>query len=171
MIFLEHSKLIEKNLQEFEGILDFARFKFNDLYGHTDFTKAYSTYNVFALTSTDSLMYELFKELQLRVRSVLGDQPLWMQCWMNHHSQNQVLDWHNHDWPWHGYIAVDPKKTNTVFEDFTVENKPAQIYFGEGHKKHKVEVLEPYDGHRITLGFDITNKPGERSRYVSFIPF
>ena len=171
MIFLERSSLIEDNLQGFEGILDFARFKFNDIYGHTDFTKAYYTYNVFTLTSTDSLMYALFKELQHRVRSVLGEQPLWMQCWMNHHTQDHVLDWHDHDWAWHGYITIDPKKTNTVFEDFTVENKPGQIYFGEGHKKHKVEVLEPYEGHRTTLGFDVTNKPGERSRYVSFIPF
>lgn len=171
MIFLERSSLIEDNLQGFEGILDFARFKFNDIYGHTEFTKAYSTYNVFTLTATDSLMYSLFKELQLRVRSVLGDQPLWMQCWMNYHTQQDVLDWHDHDWQWHGYITIDPKKTNTVFEDFTVENKPGQIYFGEGHKKHKVEVLEPYEGHRITLGYDITNKSGERSKYVSFIPF
>jgi hypothetical protein len=171
VIFLERSSLIEDNLQGFEGILDFARFKFNDIYGHTEFTKAYSTYNVFTLTATDSLMYSLFKELQLRVRSVLGDQPLWMQCWMNYHTQQDVLDWHDHDWQWHGYITIDPKKTNTVFEDFTVENKPGQIYFGEGHKKHKVEVLEPYEGHRITLGYDITNKSGERSKYVSFIPF
>ena len=171
MIFLERSSLIENNLKGFEGILDFARFKFNDLYGHEEFTKAYPTYNMFTLTATDSLMYQLFKELQVMVRSVLGEQPLWIQCWMNYHTQSEVLDWHNHDWPWHGYITIDPKKTNTVFEDITIENKPAQIYFGEGHKKHKVEVLEPYEGHRITLGYDITNKAGERSKYVSFIPF
>ena len=170
MIFLEESKLIVENQQGFNSIMEFAAFKFEDVYGHRDFTKAYAGYNLFTHTATDLLMYKLFKELQSRVRSVLGDQPLWMQSWMNQHKQEEVLDWHNHDWDWHGYISIEPKKTNTVFEDFVVENKVGQIYFGEGHKLHKVEVLEPYEGLRITLGFDITNKIDTRSKYVSFIP-
>jgi hypothetical protein len=93
-----------------------------------------------------------------------------MQSWMNQHKQEEVLGWHNHDWDWHGYISIEPKKTNTVFKDFVVENKVGQIYFGEGHKSHKVEVLEPYEGLRTTIGFDITSKIDTRSKYVSFIP-
>lgn len=171
MIFLQQSSVISNNTEQFNEALEFARFKFQDIYKHDDFTKFYHGYNVFTLTATDSLMYALFKELQLMVRSVLGDQPLWLQCWMNYHRPNEVLDWHSHEWPYHGYISVEPKKTNTVFADWTIENKPAQVYFGEGQHSHKVEVLEDYEGYRTTLGFDVTNKSGERSKYVSFIPF
>ena len=171
MIFLEESKLILENQNGFNDIMGFSAFKFQNLYGNSEYTQSYGKYNIFSHTATDLLMYKLFKELQFKVRSVLGDQPLWMQAWMNQHKQDEVLGWHNHDWDWHGYISIDPKKTNTVFEEFVVENKVGQIYFGEGHKEHKVEVLEPYEGLRTTIGFDVTSRVDTRSRYVSFIPF
>lgn len=174
MIFLQRSEFIVKNLAEIENSLEFARFKFKDVMGTTEYTKAYGIYNLFALLHSDALFYQIFIDLRERVRTALKlepNQPLWMQAWMNADRPEGVLDWHDHEWPWHGYISIDPKNTNTVFEDGVVKNVPGQIYFGDGNNRHKVEVLEPYEGLRTTIGFDVTNVVGERTRYVSFIPF
>lgn len=39
MIFLEESKLVVENQHGFNSIMEFAAFKFEDVYGHRDFTK------------------------------------------------------------------------------------------------------------------------------------
>jgi hypothetical protein len=72
------------------------------------------------------------------------------------------LDWHGHGFDYHGYISIDPKNTYTDFKDYRIDNKAGQIYFGPGHRSHKVVALEAYEGKRITLGFDIvsTNNHG-----------
>ena len=178
MIFLETSSLIVNNMKEIEESLEFAVFKFNDNYGNMEMTGKHTTYNLFALLCMDLNFYNLYAELQHRVRAVLGyDKPLWMQAWLNFHKEEDVLPWHDHSWPWHGYICINPQKTNTVFRDFEggpeypVENKPGQIYFGEGGRFHKVEVVESYSGFRTTIGFDVTDQIGGRVKSVSFIPF
>lgn len=171
MIFLETFSLVETNQAKYLEVLEFAREKHNNIFGHYETTKNYGNYNLFAITATDPLMYALFMELRVKVKSALGTRPLWIQAWLNAHSQHEVLQMHNHSWPYHGYISIDPKKTNTVFEDITIENKVGQVYFGKGGNKHRVDVVDCYEGKRITIGFDINDRPGERSRYVSFIPF
>ena len=82
----------------------------------------------------------------------------------------QVLDWHGHDWPYHGYISVDPKKTDTVFETYRIKNELGNIYIGPGHRMHKVEVIHPFDTPRITLGFDITDEPDFPFDHFSLMP-
>jgi len=57
MIFLERSEFIVKNLAEIENSLEFARFKFKDIMGTTEYTKAYGIYNLFALLHSDALFY------------------------------------------------------------------------------------------------------------------
>ena len=47
-------------------------------------------------------------------------EPLWIQCWLNYHSDKQVLDWHDHKWLFHGYISIDPKDTKTIFENGSI---------------------------------------------------
>ena len=178
MIFLETSSLIVDNIEEMNESLNFAIFKYHDNFGDNEMTTNHANYNLFSLLSLDLNFYNLYAELQHRVRGVLGyDKPLWMQAWLNAHSEGAVLDWHDHAWPWHGYICIDPKKTNTVFRDhkngseYRVENKPGQIYFGEGNTFHKVEVLESYHDLRTTIGFDVTDQVGGKLKNVSFIPF
>jgi hypothetical protein len=78
-----------------------------------------------------------------------------MQCWLNYHHSNEVLDWHNHAWDYHGYICIDPKKTRTVFREYEIVNQIGNIYIGPGNREHKVVVDEDYSSPRITLGFDI----------------
>jgi hypothetical protein len=123
---------------------------------NADSTALYRFYNIFAITSPSMAFYNLFKELSGVIRNNLNESgPLWIQAWINYQDQHSVLDWHHHDFDYHGYIAIDPKNTRTVFDNYSIENKPGQIYLGPGYRKHKVEVLEPFEGVRTTLGFDI----------------
>jgi hypothetical protein len=71
------------------------------------------------------------------------------------------LSWHTHFSRWHGYVSIDPKKTKTVFRNYEINNEIGNIYFGPGESQHAVEILEDYDGERITIGFDVTDNPNE----------
>jgi hypothetical protein len=129
----------------------------------------YSFYNIFSLTSPSPYFYELYSIFRNIVRMHLGARPIWFQCWMNFHSSDNVLGWHNHAFPYHGYISIDPHKTTTLFKEhddpttvedapifYEIENNPGQIYFGPGWRPHKVRVDEKFDRPRLTLGFDIS---------------
>jgi hypothetical protein len=124
-----------------------------------DTTASYYKYNLFSATAGSIYFYNLYKELRDIIRNEIPDKPLWMQAWVNCHTQNNVLDWHNHAWDYHGYISIDPKNTTTEFKEYTITNKVGQIYFGTGGKLHRVNVLSPYDGDRITIGYDVTSDP------------
>lgn len=171
MIFLETSQLIKNNQKEFIDLMGFATKKIERLFGTKDYTGNYGRYNIFSITAPNVLMHDLFTELQQHVRNHVEGQHLYMQSWLNFHKSNQVLDWHNHFWKWHGYISIDPKNTKTIFENWEIDNKVGQIYFGNGHLKHKVEVVEEYTDYRITLGFDVTDKIPQENYLNSLIPF
>ena len=121
--------------------------------GHT---WAYNKYNFFGMVSATPLFYDLYCELKDVVwEYVGGHRRLWMQSWLNYHMPGEVLKWHTHEWPIHGYISSRPHKTRTVFEDHKVINEVGNIYIGPGHQYHKVEVDEDFDTPRITIGFDL----------------
>ena len=130
-----------------------------NLHPTKDLTKSYYEYNIFSISAGSIYFYNLFEELRNIIRTELPTGPLWMQAWVNIHDQENVLDWHNHYWPYHGYISIDPKNTVTEFENYTVENKIGQIYFGPGNRMHRVKVISPYEGKRITIGYDVTPDP------------
>jgi hypothetical protein len=124
-----------------------------------DSTWTYKFYNTFAVTAPSPLFYELFTDLKTVIREYAGhDRPLWMQSWINYHHPHQLLDWHDHHWPFHGYISIDPKKSNTVFDEYTIENAVGNIYIGPGYRRHKVEATERFFTPRITLGFDVLDE-------------
>jgi hypothetical protein len=129
------------------------------LLNEDDPTRAYYKYNVFAITAGSIQFYNLFKELRNIIRAEIPNTPLWFQAWINLHTQDNVLDWHNHSWDYHGYIAIDPKDSTTEFEGYNIQNKIGQIYFGPGNRTHKVTINTPYSGERITIGYDITLDP------------
>lgn len=139
----------------------------------------YKMYNVFSLTAGSSLFYQIYKELLFVIKDYLQDQHslkddyssnLWFQSWLNYHKQNEVLDWHDHLYTFHGYISIDPKDSTTEFEKYSIKNKPGYIYIGPGNRKHRVVVDTPYTDTRITLGFDLLIKPDSLPRNLSFIP-
>ena len=157
---LYQSKFILDNQLDIIEDLRVAHRLFENLFPNKDSTWTYNCYNIFSLTAPSTNFYQIYLELRNLIRGDLGDsRPLWIQAWLNYHKVNEVLDWHNHDFEYHGYISIDPKNTKTVFENYSIENKIGQIYFAPGYRQHKVEVVEPFEGERITIGFDVVTIP------------
>lgn len=144
---------------------------FKKSFPEKDSTWSYNLYNIFCATSPSPLWYDLLIELKKYIREFIGhEKPLWMQSWLNFHRPEEVLDWHNHEWPYHGYISIDPKNTETVFDNYKIKNELGNIYIGPGNRMHKVEVIEPFTTPRITLGFDIHEEPDFPYQQFSLMP-
>tara|TARA_B100000287_G_scaffold369432_1_gene366282 strand:- start:1879 stop:2433 length:555 start_codon:yes stop_codon:yes gene_type:complete len=126
-------------------------------FGIIDSTKNYHAYNIFGASSPSVHMYKLYGVIRELVRRKLPDEDfLWMQSWVNYQTRDNVLDWHNHDAMWHGYVSIDPKDTCTEFKHgFKVDNEVGNIYFGPGFNQHRVVNNSEYEGIRITVAFDI----------------
>ena len=166
------SQLIIDNHQQFVADCHRIHDKFKVQYPDKDSTWAYGKYNVFALASPMPLWYSLYYELSRTIRSYIDTQEpyklypqhpqLWVQSWLNFHAaESEVLDWHNHEWPYHGYISINPCNTTTKFEGYKIENSIGKIYIGPGDRKPKVVVNDDFESTRITLGFDVTDQPKE----------
>lgn len=165
------SETIIKHQPEMLLELERALFIFKNEFPDKDPTWGYKFYNTFSATAPSLLFYKLFVELKTVIREYAGhDKPLWLQSWINYHMPDEVLDWHDHLWPFHGYISIDPKMTRTVFDDYSITNKLGNIYIGPGNRRHKVEVLEKFYTPRITLGFDVKDTPGQTIGILSCIP-
>ena len=154
------SNLIKSNFEDFVNTSYFYHKKFTQMFKeiNNDSTWGYQLYNIFCLSSTHILWYKLYKELNYHIRSFIGDnRPIYIQAWLNFHSADEVLKKHDHDQIFHGYISIDPKDTTTVFNKFEIKNQIGQIYIGPGGKdySHYVRIDKPYDGKRITIGFDL----------------
>jgi hypothetical protein len=148
-IFIDQCNQLYKIIQE------------NDI---KDTTWQYKEYNLFSLSSSSEAFWFLWKNIQVCIRKTIGDdRPAWMTGWLNYHKYDEVLDWHNHlGSKYHGYISIDPKVTKTMFESddckYEIENLPGLLYIGPSARLHKVEALEPFEGHRITIAFDVTTE-------------
>jgi len=161
MYKLYQSKVITENYYDFLEHCKLAKRIITDKVG-PETTWTYEQYNAFNMTCTSALFFDLFKELNGFIRDYVGDdRRIWMQSWINYHTPKKVLDWHAHGWKFHGYISVDPKNTKTIFRGYEIENKIGQVYIGPGQVEHKVVVNEPYEGDRITIGFDCAVTPDE----------
>ena len=156
---------------------------FQEKFDSDETTWMYEDYNIFSLTSSNILFYDLYKELNYCIRDYFGDQrPLWLGAWINYHANDKVeesLGFHYHLAPYHGYISIDPKNTTTIFKNgLEIENKVGQIYIGPGQDwgnngdewDHKVVVNGPYEGNRITIGFDVTQEPNIIHSKANFYP-
>ena len=137
----------------------------------------YRFYNIFALTSPSPLFWLLNRDLQTVVRTTLEtDEPLWFQCWMNYHNPNNVLNWHDHKFDYHGYISIEPHNTTTEFRQdgeplYSIKNEVGNIYFGPGwDRQHRVVAHEEFETPRITLGFDIHTQSDLPDDQFSLIP-
>ena len=161
------SQVVIDNQRVMVNILDNAVSNLGD----DDPTWSYHKYNVFGLTSPTQVFYDLYNELRGFVYDYTDAEFLWMQSWVNYHMPDQVLKWHNHQWPIHGYISIRPHKTKTVFENYEIKNEIGNVYIGPGNRHHEVQVLEPYDTPRITLGFDITHYAHKVNANIGMMPF
>ena len=161
------SQVVIDNQRVMVNILDNAVSNLGD----DDPTWSYHKYNVFGLTSPTQVFYDLYNELRGFVYDYTDAEFLWMQSWVNYHMPDQVLKWHNHQWPIHGYISIRPHKTKTVFENYEIKNEIGNVYIGPGNRHHEVQVLEPFDTPRITLGFDITHYAHKVNANIGMMPF
>tara|TARA_X000000368_G_scaffold263195_1_gene208348 strand:- start:474 stop:986 length:513 start_codon:yes stop_codon:yes gene_type:complete len=140
--------------------------------GDVDPTWTYDKYNLFGLTSPTQVFYDLYKELRGFVYDYTGEvDQLWMQSWVNYHMPDQLLKRHNHAYPIHGYISVDPKLTKTSFDNYEIQNRIGDVYIGPGGRYHSVELMEPFYTPRITIGFDVTDNPTKATGNLGMIPF
>ena len=148
-----HKELVFSALRA-EELFDY---RFNKI-KNKDLTWSYQSYNIWLLTSPSPFWHMLFQDLI----SVIKAQrewtvPVWMESWINIHRTRQVLDWHTHHWPIHGYISIDPKNTITEFEGYNIVNNIGQIYIGPGLRLHRVVADEntEFSTTSITVGFDL----------------
>jgi hypothetical protein len=155
------SQLIIDNHKEFCASSKNMHEAFKRALPEGDSTWSYTKYNIFNLAACKPKWHQLYSELIACVKDFTGDPGgLWIQCWLNYHTTDTLeteLTWHKHYYPWHGYIAIEPHKTRTVFmeEDIEIQNEIGNIYIGLGDIHHRVEQDAVFDGPRITLGFDI----------------
>jgi len=185
------SELIKEHQQDFIKQLYMGIEKYKQKFNiNTDnITWEYDKYNVFSLSSGSPIFYKLYEEVVWVIQEFLTKNSKeleqgWIECWINNHSEDEVLDTHNHLWPIHGYICIEPQHTKTIFmnddgsEWYGIENEVGNIYIGPGHRLHKVINIREYKDKRITLGFDFFQLPHDcigRSSYlengcISFIP-
>ena len=170
---LYQSQTILSNPERFIKNCYKAHKHFLSLFPYGNSTSSYISYNIFNLTSNNVVFYNFFKELNGFIRSFIGDdRPLWMEAWLNFHDYNKVLKKHGHGFPYHGYISVDPKNTTTVFENFEIKNVLGQVYIGPGGKgyDHYVRVDEEFTDKRITIGFNVDDKPNKITSNLGLIP-
>lgn len=171
---------IRTNNEEFCRYALVAKKRLKFVYNKASTTWLYRYYNFASLVVGSIEYHNFFRDLNELIKShCKTNQRLWYQCWFNYHKPNEVLDWHTHnDCEYHGFISIDPKKTKTIFENFEVENKPGLMCISKP-QKHKVVVLKPFQGHRITVAFDILTeenvkesikKNGEIDMNLSFLP-
>ena len=166
------SDLIKDNYQLFINQCGFVSDLIIKNLNTTDTTWSFDKYNIFSITSSSILFYKLYKELNYHIRSFIkDDRPLWIQSWLNYHKGEEVekkLHPHGHGGQYHGYISINPQDTTTIFKNgLQIHNKIGQIYIGPGNGgdptdkewNHYVKINKPYNGIRITLGFDISSKP------------
>ena len=169
---LYQSKLIQNYHKDFINQCNFINNTLKEKYRVRDTTWEYQSYNVFCITSTSILFYQLYKELNSYIREFVGNKkPLWIQAWLNYHKDEDAekkLQMHGHSGAYHGYISIDPQDTTTIFRNgLQINNKPGQIYLGPGYNvtdgifptshpwDHAVKINKPYKGNRITIGFDL----------------
>jgi hypothetical protein len=145
-----------------------------------DMTWWYGMYNIFNISVGSehfATMYGIITKCANMYFNLLKkDTPrqLWMQSWINYHNSSEVLKTHDHRFPVHGYISIDPQDTETVFvkdgkELYIVDNKPGRIYIGLGKMPHYVRNRNAYLGKRITLGFDFVMDPHKLAN-LGFVP-
>jgi hypothetical protein len=64
--------------------------------GFQDTTWSYLFYNIFSVSSPSIHYWNIFKYLKNIIKENIDEERVWLQSWLNYHSYDDVLDWHNH---------------------------------------------------------------------------
>ena len=159
---LYHSPFVLQHQQEFINHSKFAYNLYCNIHKNKESTWGYLNYNIFGLAVGSPHYFTLFQQVTAACRDWhQKDEPMWLQAWINYHTPEQVLKWHNHyDCTLHGYVSIDPKNTSTRFEKFSIKNVTGNIYVGAPLLHHEVIVHEDFDTPRITLAFQALGMEG-----------
>jgi len=153
---------IKKHHNHFVEYANLAHKRFQFAFGKTakSSTQYFRYYNFFQLVAGSTYYHKLYVDLIKIVKDyVKTNEKLWLQCWINYHKKNEVLDWHYHtECLSHGYISILPKNTETHFQKYKIQNNIGNLYIGQPNKLHKVVNLSDFDDIRITIGFDVLNE-------------
>lgn len=154
---LYHCQFIKNNVKDFISDCNIVYKRFNHQFPNESTTKFFRYYNMEGLSVGLTNFYLLFTNLKKLIRQIVNhNNPLWYQCWINFHEYGKTLDWHTHDeCSLHGYLSIDPKDSNTMFKDYSINNEIGKLYLGNPSSPHKVCVNKYYIGHRITIAFDV----------------
>ena len=140
--------------------------------GGGDYTENHDTYNIWSLLRDFKIWQPVYEEVTDTIKSCY-DGPsdyLYLKSWINYSEGKELLDWHGHGSMLHGYVSITPHKTTTEFERFEVENKIGRIYVGPGIYLHRVNIVKPFSGKRITIGFDVYDNLDHSRRPLNTIP-
>ena len=88
-----------------------------------DTTWTYDQYNIFSYASPKQIWTDLFRELRDCAIDFIGnDKDLCYQSWLNYHLEHQLLDWHDHEWPYHGELkdGINKPKIDISEEELDV---------------------------------------------------
>lgn len=157
-ILENHKYFLDSSKQAYNSIKELLN---NTSGTGTDITYSYKKYNIFSITSDSIFWYRLYEELvsfiedYLTINNTFMNQGKWMEAWINYHTEDEVLDWHDHSYSLHGYISINPESTTTLFRDYEIINEIGNIYIGPGMREHKVQVNSPLVSPRVTVGFDV----------------
>ena len=154
------SSFIVDNQNQIIKDTEIALNRFDFAFTGKDSTFFYRYYNFFQMTVGLSSYHKIYKGLFSVIKEYVGEEkPLWIQCWINRHSPETILKRHNHlDTICFGYLSIDPKESETVFDEYVIENKVGQLYIGPNGVFHEVKILKPFMGNRITIGFDVMDE-------------
>ncbi len=179
------SEYIKENQSKIIDACSFTHKKIEKIFPNTNSTSStninefslysnhegYKLYNFFQISSPNIYIFNVYKELLRAISSYRQHDGLYFESWINYQDQDEVLDWHRHEgFLYHGYVCIDPKDTITEFENYSIENEVGLIYIGAGSPRHRVVNKKPFEGKRITLGFDLIEPSDNFVKSQSFIP-
>lgn len=172
----KHVPLVQKQNSFIDDVLMAENFLKQE-FDTDNVTWAYEKYNIFSVLAGSFHYWNLFKDVGMCIRRYMVEnlnntlpKNMWMQAWLNSHTDKQLLTKHNHDKDkqgnLHGYISISPEDTTTkfynAFEDeksiYSIDNKVGYIYIGKGDVWHEVVANTPSKQKRITIGFDIMTR-------------
>lgn len=128
---------------------------------------------LYAIGGASKSFYYLFREMVevVKLNFDIATNPVWITCWSNYQEVHEIYPKpHEHSYVAHGYVSIDPKITETKFPDYSINNKIGQIYFGPGYREHFVKVLQPFEGKRLTIGFEISDQELPIGSQFSLMP-
>ena len=168
-------ELVGLNQKSLIDHIKVSRDKFNHLYGGFEHaTKYYYLYNFFTISSCNQDVYLLYLKLLKCIKQYfdfksINASQVWMQTWMNIHTENNVLTSHSHAYPIHGYLSLSNHDTDTVFTDelpvVDVTYKDGRFFYLSSNKIFQGSLVTTLDTDDDAISTSVSNVPPSDPTY------